>query len=102
MSDQTRDQTGLIDTVNRTNEWYRRREQDPTIIAAWGPFQEETVQYSCQQYRCLAKFLRRRKIASLERMRVLDVGCGTGRNVRAFLDYGADPQQVCGLEIRDS
>ena len=35
-------------------------------------------------------------------MCVLDVGCGTGRHVRAFLDYGVDPQNVYGIDIRES
>jgi SAM-dependent methyltransferase len=34
--------------------------------------------------------------------RILDVGCGTGGQLRRFLDYGADPANLYGLDLAKS
>jgi SAM-dependent methyltransferase len=88
--------------VARTNEWYERREHDSYMLNMWQPFQVDEVNGRCQQYREMARALRERGILSLRGRRVLDVGCGIGRHVRIYLDYGAEPDNVCGIEIRRS
>jgi SAM-dependent methyltransferase len=93
---------GLAREVDRINERYRARESDATVIARWSPFQELEVAARCQQYRSLADFMRGRGFLSLAGQKILDVGCGTGRQPRMFLEYGAAPADVYGLEIRDS
>jgi len=36
----------------------------------------------------------------LQDLRVLDLGCGTGRSTRMYLDMGLQPQQLRGLDLR--
>jgi SAM-dependent methyltransferase len=38
----------------------------------------------------------------LEALKVLDVGCGTGRSTRALLEFGVRPENVLGLDLRKS
>lgn len=93
------DLASFHEVVARTRHWYEQREQDAIARRRWAPFQEAEVAGRCQQYRQLAALLRECSVLSLEGKRVLDVGCGTGRAVRAFVDWGADPAQVCGIDI---
>jgi SAM-dependent methyltransferase len=102
MSTESTQFDNVRDAVLRTKEWYQQRDRDTTLSDMYAPFQEVSVNHRCQQYRYLARLLRGKGIVSLEKMRVLDVGCGDGQHVRAFLDYGADPNLVCGIEIRES
>ena len=36
----------------------------------------------------------------LSRLRILDVGCGTGGFLRQLIDWGADPARLTGVEIQ--
>jgi SAM-dependent methyltransferase len=38
----------------------------------------------------------------MESMRILDVGCGSGRSSRMLVDLGARPENITGLDIRHS
>jgi SAM-dependent methyltransferase len=79
---------------------YARYDRDPSRQTLWGPFHPVEEDHRIQQYRALAALLRDTGRASLSGWRILDVGCGTGRLVRSFLDLGAEPGNVVGLEIQ--
>lgn len=38
--------------------------------------------------------------ADLDRLDVVDLGCGNGRSTRAYLEFGIRPNQLCGLDFR--
>jgi len=44
--------------------------------------------------------LKRMEVHSIEKMRILDVGCGDGRMLREFLQWGARPENLAGIELR--
>ena len=44
--------------------------------------------------------LKRRGIHNIEKVRILDVGCGDGRMLREFLQWGAKPENLAGIELR--
>ena len=46
-----------------------------------------------------AALLRSAGLNSLAGLRILDVGCGRGATLRQYLDYEADPHQLCGIEL---
>jgi SAM-dependent methyltransferase len=35
----------------------------------------------------------------LSRWRMLDLGCGTGEQIGTFLDWGAKPENLCGIDL---
>jgi SAM-dependent methyltransferase len=86
--------------VCRTREWYRDRDANPAIAQFYAPFQEVQVNIWTRQYRDMACFFRTRGVFSLEGLRILDIGCGRGHQMRTFLEYGADPRLLVGVEIR--
>lgn len=43
--------------------------------------------------------LSRQGVEKLNRMRILDLGCGTGTWMREFIKWGADPAKVYGVDI---
>jgi ubiquinone/menaquinone biosynthesis C-methylase UbiE len=43
--------------------------------------------------------LRRARINSFAGMRVLEVGCGSGKMLRQLLEYGADPDRLLGMDL---
>lgn len=38
--------------------------------------------------------------AALDRLDVVDLGCGNGRSTRTYLEFGLKPKQLCGLDFR--
>jgi ubiquinone/menaquinone biosynthesis C-methylase UbiE len=49
----------------------------------------------------LAEVLRENGLITLAGLRILDIGCGTGNLLRHFLDFRADPERCCGIDILD-
>ncbi len=43
--------------------------------------------------------LKRSGLFPLAKTRILDVGCGTGELLGAFLDWGAQPENLCGVDL---
>jgi len=49
--------------------------------------------------RALLRMLKDNDLTSLEGKRILEVGCGTGGVLRRFIQYGADPANLCGIDL---
>jgi ubiquinone/menaquinone biosynthesis C-methylase UbiE len=47
----------------------------------------------------MLNMLRDRRISGLEDKRILDVGCGTGGELRNLLRYGAKPENLFGIDL---
>ncbi|MDD5200573.1 MAG: methyltransferase domain-containing protein [Terrimicrobiaceae bacterium] len=68
----------------------------------WAPFTPDEVGVRTQQVRMFSEFLRGAGRLHLEGMRILDLGCGTGRHLRQFIDMGAAPEDVFGIDIDEN
>jgi len=53
-----------------------------------------------QRYWNTLLFLERMEVDNLENARILDIGCGDGRMLREFLQWGARPENLAGIELR--
>jgi SAM-dependent methyltransferase len=81
-------------------EIYSRRE--PAGTDTWSPLRTEEemwhrVRLLIEVCRCL-----RRIPHSIETLHVLDVGCGIGRSSRLFVDLGVRPENLLGIDLRQS
>lgn len=54
-----------------------------------------------QLERQLVSLLRVHGIVSLTRKRILEIGCGTGSWLRKFVQWGARPENICGIDLLD-
>jgi len=81
---------------------YAERDQNPHIQERWAPFSEDEVDHRNQQYWSLAKMLRQIGRSSLAGWKILDVGCGQGRFLRACLDMGSSAEDLFGVDLRSN
>jgi ubiquinone/menaquinone biosynthesis C-methylase UbiE len=84
--------------LRRIREFYRRRERtvsaerysnlDPAYLFQWTSLKEQASQLLAE------------KIAiPLSECRILDVGCGDGRWLNAFVELGAEPRNLLGIDL---
>jgi SAM-dependent methyltransferase len=67
---------------------------------AWNPVAAEPeVVHRVALFRAVVSALRASG-RPMEALRVLDVGCGTGRSSRMYVDLGIDPGNIHGIDVR--
>jgi ubiquinone/menaquinone biosynthesis C-methylase UbiE len=86
------------DTVRIVSEYERREREMPSNYYSWGDpsnlmFHQDTVS-GCIQ------ILDRASLFPLRGLRVVDVGCGWGSWLLEFMQWGADPAALCGIDLR--
>jgi SAM-dependent methyltransferase len=86
--------------VERIRQRYSHYDRDAETHARWSAFSEEEVAHRNQQYGALAALFRRIGRLTLADLKILDVGCGSGRMIRACLDLGAAPENVIGVDLQ--
>ncbi|MCK6434589.1 MAG: class I SAM-dependent methyltransferase [Aquabacterium sp.] len=74
---------------------YARR-SEPDRYSLLQPDVWQTVQ---ERQRALLRLLVRLGLTEVERLRVLDVGCGAGGNLLEWLRLGARPEHLAGVEL---
>jgi SAM-dependent methyltransferase len=64
-----------------------------------GLFDAFRLQTHQERYEQLLVFFREARLSSLENLRVLDVGCGSGGHLRRMADFGVDPANCFGVDL---
>ncbi len=73
---------------------------EPDGKDAWNPaLLDSQLRYRLSLMYATRQALRASQLP-LERMKVVDVGCGNGRSTRMYLDFGLMPEQVQGFDVR--
>jgi ubiquinone/menaquinone biosynthesis C-methylase UbiE len=82
----------------RIREAYeRRKESVPTHLYS---FLNPSALFLIQQReRSLLNTLKRNGFEHLSEMRILDIGCGSGNVLREFIRYGANPENLYGIDF---
>jgi len=62
-------------------------------------FKDENLLVHVELLREILRLLRRSQHTDLERERVLDVGCGSGFWLRQFIQWGAKPKNLFGVDL---
>lgn len=90
-----------MDEATRIREVYARRDEaGHAVIGRYSVFDEANLYLLQRLERDVLSLLRREGIVSLDGVRILDVGCGTGAWLRRFAMYGAQPERLAGIDLR--
>jgi ubiquinone/menaquinone biosynthesis C-methylase UbiE len=85
--------------LSRLEAEYRRRDSSNVLVERYNRFNAPTLLYSQSLERHLLALLKRHKFTNLAGKKILDVGCGAGTLLRRFLDYGALPTNLSGIDL---
>jgi SAM-dependent methyltransferase len=86
--------------VEEIRSRYAAYGRDPRLRSEWSAFAQHEADYRGQQIRALANLMRRIGRLDLSGMKVLDVGCGSGRLLRSMVDMGTSTANCFGVEIQ--
>jgi SAM-dependent methyltransferase len=85
--------------LDRIRSEYARRAQDPNLHELYSPFHAD-VQFTTQtRERAVLRLLRQVGLQSLERLNLLEVGCGGGGLLLDLLRWGADSTGLYGCDL---
>jgi ubiquinone/menaquinone biosynthesis C-methylase UbiE len=85
----------LASELARIQAVYARRHDRP-VYSIFEPAQLLAIQ---ERERELLRMLSARGIATLESSKILEVGCGTGIWLREFVRWGAQPENITGVDL---
>ena len=86
--------------TDRIKDAYRKRDTEGKS-ALYSPFVNSALLGMHTAERALIAALKRQGIETLAGKRILDVGCGTGRNLQRLIDLGAEPGLLSGIDLRE-
>lgn len=78
---------------------YRRRTNNKLYSERYSYFNDAALLHGHSLERNQLALLKRHKFTSLSEKKILDVGCGSGGHLRRFLDYGALPSHLSGIDL---
>ncbi|GCF10080.1 class I SAM-dependent methyltransferase [Dictyobacter arantiisoli] len=78
---------------------YTRRAHNNYYAERYSYFNEAALLHIHDLERHLLALLKKHGLTSLLDMKILDVGCGSGGYLRRFLDYGAVPSNLSGIDL---
>lgn len=88
--------------LRRIEAEYERRATNNFYTERYSFFNEATILHVHGLESNLLSLLKRHKFTSLAEKKILDVGCGHGNHLRRFLDYGASPDNLSGIDLLPS
>jgi SAM-dependent methyltransferase len=85
----------------RIVEAYRRRENTGRGRRGFFTFEDLAQWHRVQErHRETLRMLKRYGFDALGSLRILDVGCGDGNMLRQFVQWGAEPANLAGIDLR--
>ncbi len=85
--------------LERIEAEYKRRSSTGSYTSLYSYFNEAALLHTHSLERNLLSLLKRHKFFPLIEKKILDVGCGSGGYLRRFLDYGASPSNLAGIDL---
>ncbi|GLV55969.1 hypothetical protein KDH_28130 [Dictyobacter sp. S3.2.2.5] len=88
--------------LERLKAEYAHRDTSGLYVGRYSYFNEAAL-FHLHRLECnLLALLRRYRFTGLAQKKILDVGCGNGNQLRRFLDYGASPANLFGIDLMSS
>lgn len=88
--------------VNRIRKVYEEFSARNAAAELWSPFSFNEMGVRVQQLITFSEMMAGIGKVNLSGMKILDYGCGEGRHLRQFLDMGAEPELVCGVDLSEA
>lgn len=88
--------------LSRISSEYEKRDSTEEHAGRYGLFNEAALLHAHSLEHHMLATLKRHYGVIQSTTRVLDVGCGTGSILRRFIEYGADPQHLSGIDLLPS
>ena len=88
--------------IQRARGVYAARAGNASLSRLYSPFAPSALLTIQDREWIIADLMRRSGIWSLAEMDILDVGCGSGGELRRMATYGADPTRMAGLDLMES
>ena len=85
--------------LDRVREVYAERDRRRGLAARYDPLDPANLLLVQERERAVAVLLRCYGLVPLGEKRVLEVGCGTGGELRRFVGYGARPCNLHGIDL---
>lgn len=85
----------------RIRQAYLRYEADPAVRRRWDPARPGNRLIHAERRAALEALLAAEGRLPLARLRVLEVGCGSGEVLASLVRYGAEPELLHGIDLRD-
>lgn len=85
--------------VQRLTEVYRHYRESATIQAQWSEANPGNRAIVGERTRVLEELLRSNGFLPLTDRRILDVGCGSGKVLAGFTQWGAKPENLYGVDL---
>jgi len=87
-----------MDELERIKKAYEKRkiEQKDKVYSY---FNKGSLFIIHQREKALLDILNKFNYSDLTNKKILDVGCGTGGTLRRFIDYGAKPENLYGIDL---
>ncbi len=96
----TQQTTSEIDIeLSRLEAEYRQRDSGKVPADRYSLFNESALLHSQSLERRMLALLKRHNFSNLAEKKILDVGCGNGGPLRRFLEYGALPENLAGIDL---
>lgn len=86
----------------RARRVYTARAADPSIAAQYEPFLPINVFTVQERDWIVASLLRATGLTSLAGLDILDVGCGSGGELRRMTTFGADQRRLAGIDLMEA
>lgn len=81
---------------------YSRRTGDFLESGPYHPVRADRLVARQQKEREIARFLRKRWFGRISELRVLEIGCASGRTLQMLLGLGIDPARMTGVDLLES
>ncbi len=88
--------------ISRIKEAYKKRFADPVEKRKWSYYNIANLFIVQKREREIIKLLVTHGIEDLSQKRILDVGCGKGGILREFVKYGANPDNLFGVDLMEA
>src|SRR3954464_15509569 len=85
------------DTIRIAAEYERRERELPKNFYSWGD--PANLMLHQDAARGCIQMLDRASLYPLREQRVADIGCGAGTWLLEFMQWGADPEALCGIDL---